>query len=293
MTIPSSFEQFCKNLKMEYSTISTIRDRYQRITKCINLHYWNSDSIYNHSLYVGSYGRDTEIWSSDIDIIVQLPYSTYSKFDNYFSNGQSYLIQEVKNVIQTPYSRTSIRGDGQVICVNFSDGINFEVVPAFINQDGRSFIYPDTNSGGSWKKTDPRSEIEAINNLNKLTNKNLKRLCRMARAWKRNCSVDMSGILIDTLAYKFLKDYPNKDKTFVYYDWISRDFFKYLSELGKEQCKWLVPGSNRYIYEYNNFKHKAKTAHDLACEAISYESNQYYYSAKSKWREIYGKKFPD
>lgn len=176
MTIPSLFEQFCKNLKMGDSTINTIRDRYQRVTKCINLYYWNSDSIYNHSLYVGSYGRDTEIWSSDIDIIVQLPYSTYSKFNNYFSNGQSSLIQEVKNVIQTTYSRTSIRGDGQVICVNFSDGINFELVPAFINKDGRSFIYPDTNNSGSWKTTDPRSEIEAINNLNKLTNKNLKRL---------------------------------------------------------------------------------------------------------------------
>lgn len=290
MTITASFEQFCKNLKMTENTVNIIRDRYQRITKCINQYYWGSNSIYN-SLYVGSYGRDTEIWTSDIDILIQLPYNIYTRFEKYTYNGQSALIQEVKNVLEKSYSRTEIRGDGQVICINFSDGINFEIVPAFINEDNRSFTYPDTNNGGSWRKTDPKSEIEAIKDLNKITNKNLKQLCRMARAWKKQCNVNISGILIDTLAYRFLKNYEYKDKTFVYYDWMSRDFFKYLSELDKEQYKWLVPGSDRYIYEYNNFKHKAKTAYNLACEAISYEKH-YYYSAKSKWREIYGTKFP-
>ena len=34
------------------------------------------------------------------DIIVQLPYSTYEKFNAYKSNGQSALLQEVKGVLQ-------------------------------------------------------------------------------------------------------------------------------------------------------------------------------------------------
>lgn len=77
-----------------------IQYRYSQITKRINIDYYNSSSSTAHSLYVGSYGRDTEIFTSDIDVIVQLPYATYEKFNNYSGNGQSALLQEVKNVFK-------------------------------------------------------------------------------------------------------------------------------------------------------------------------------------------------
>lgn len=277
---------------MNPDTVSKIQSRYHQITKRINIDYWNSQSTTLHSLYVGSYGRDTEIWTSDIDIIVELPYATYKKFSEYIGNGQSALLQEVKSVLQKTYSTSHIKGDGQVIGINFSDGIDFEIVPAFINGDG-SYTYPDTNNGGSWKVTDPKSEINAINDKNNEANKNLKRLCRMARAWKEKCNVPMSGILIDTLAYKFIDDWEYKDKSYLYYDYMSRDFFEYLKDLNKDQNYWIAPGSKRYVWKTGNFQTKAKTAYENALYAISYENNNNAYSSKQKWREIYGTKFPE
>lgn len=277
---------------MDSDTVSKIQSRYHQITKRINIDYWNSESTTSHSLYVGSYGRGTEIWTSDIDIIVQLPYSTYKKYDDYTGNGQSALLQEVKSVLQKTYSTSHIKGDGQVVGINFSDGISFEIVPAFINSDG-SYTYPDTHDGGSWKITDPKSEIDAMNARNNATNKNLKRLCRMARAWKEKCNVPMSGILIDTLAYKFIIDWAHKDKSYLYYDYMSRDFFKYLKDLDKDQDYWFAPGSQRRVWKTGNFQSKAKTAYENALSAIEYENNNKAYSAKQKWREIYGTKFPE
>jgi predicted nucleotidyltransferase len=230
MSVSDYFLSFCSNLRMSNDTISKIQYRYKQITKRINLDYWNSTSETSHSLYVGSYGRGTEIWTSDIDMIVQLPYTTYVKFNNYNGNGQSALLQEVKGVLQKTYSSSHLKGDGQVIGINFTDGINFEIVPAFINDDN-SYTYPDTNNGGKWKTTDPRKEISAMKTRNNETNKNLKRLCRMARAWKGKNDVPMSGILIDTLAYKFINDWAYKDKSYLYYDFMSRDFFKYLKDI--------------------------------------------------------------
>ncbi|WP_231554732.1 hypothetical protein [Planococcus sp. PAMC 21323] len=129
-------------------------------------------------------------------------------------------------------------------------------------------------------------------NLNKTTNKNLKRLCRMARSWKAECSVPISGILIDTLAYRFLSDWEHKDKSFLYYDYMSRDFFKFLKDLDKEKLYWLAPGSGRYVWKGGNFQNKASVAYNLSLEAINHESNDRPYSSKVKWREIYGTKFP-
>lgn len=292
MSVSDYFGSFCSNLRMGDDTVDSIQRRYHQIVKRINLDYYNSDSDSNHGMYVGSYGRGTEIWTSDIDMIVQLPYSTYSKFNGYTGNGQSALLQEVRGVLQKTYSTSHIKADGQVIGIDFNDGISFEIVPAFINKDGSSFTYPDTNGGGSWKTTDPRAEIKAINDRNANTNKNLKRLCRMTRAWKGNCSVPLNGIIIDTLAYRFLEDYEYKDKSYLYYDYMTRDFFKYLMEIDPEQSYWLAPGSNRYVWRKGNFQNKAKQAYNKSLEAIKYESEDYHYSAKSSWREIFGSKFP-
>ncbi|MGZ0054204.1 SMODS domain-containing nucleotidyltransferase [Bacillus cereus] len=291
MSVSDYFSSFCSNLRMNTSTVDTIQYRYKQITKRINLSYWNSASETSHSLYVGSYGRGTEIWTSDIDIIVQLPYKVYEQYNSYKGNGQSALLQDVKRNLQITYSTSHLKGDGQVIGINFSDGINFEIVPAFINKDG-SYTYPDTNNGGSWKVTNPRSEISAMDTRNSATNKNLKRLCRMARSWKAENSVPISGILIDTLAYKFINDWSYKDRSFLYYDFMSRDFFKYLKNLDKDKLHWQAPGSNRYVYKNGNFQTKASKAYDLSLEAIDLEQRNYSYTSKQKWREIYGSKFP-
>jgi len=292
MSVSNNFSTFNNNLKMSDSVIDKIQRRFKRITKRINQEYRDLESETSYSLYVGSYGRGTEIWTSDIDLIVQLPYKIYEKYNNYNGNGQSALLQDVKRALQKTYPTSHIKGDGQVIGINFEDYINFEIVPAFIITDRKSYTYPDTNDGGSWKTTNPRAEMEAMKNRNTVTNKNLKRLCRMARAWKGNCNVSISGILIDTLAYKFINEYQYKDKSFLYYDFISRDFFKYLKDLDKENDYWLAPGSNKRVYKSGNFQYKASSAYNLSLKAIEYQSQEYWYSAKSKWREIYGTRYP-
>lgn len=289
MSISDLFATFCSNIKISNSNNDTIISRYHQITKRINIDYWGSNSDTSHSLYTGSYGRDTEIYTSDIDMLVQLPYSVYEKYNNYTNNGQSSLLQDVKECLKKTYSSSHPKGDGQIISINFSDGINFEILPAFINTNG-SYTYPDSNGGGAWRTTDPKAEINAINDMNKKCNNNLKNLCRMARAWKNTNNVDIKGITIDLLAYKFLSNYEYKDKSYVYYDWMSRDFFEFLSNTDKNQTKWQVMGSGRYIIDTGNFQYKAKQAYNKCLEAIDNANKNFDFTAKSNWREVYGTK---
>ena len=109
-----------------------ISSRYKRITKAINREFWNSESETNNSIFVGSYGRNTAISTSDIDILVMLPEKEFDKYNNLNGNGQSRLLQAVRNAIKVVYPNSDIRADGQIVKVNFSDGIQFEVLPAFI-----------------------------------------------------------------------------------------------------------------------------------------------------------------
>lgn len=291
ISVSNDFKQFCTNLRMSTSVVSNIQSRYRAITKRINQDFWSSNSESLHSFYVGSYGRGTAIYISDIDIVVELPWSIYTKYNNYSTNGQSALLQAVKNSLIKTYSSSNISADGQVVDITFSDGVKFEVVPAFKYTDGSGYCYADTNNGGYWKSMNPKDEMIAFEGRNSLTNGNLKRLCRMMRAWNTQNNVLMSGILIDTLAYRFMQQYEYAEKSYTYYDWMSRDFFQYLID-ESNQNYWIKPGSNQRVYNMYGFKKKATEAHKLCLEALSHYDLDFNYLWAKDWRSIYGNKFP-
>ena len=287
MDVAKAFQTFIGNLRI--NNRDDISGKYRNITKILNRNYYTSESETTHCLQVGSFGRGTAINGiSDLDMIFSLPWSVHDKFDSRNNNGQSELLQEVKGIIKETYSRTDIRGDGQVVVVQFSN-FKFEVVPGFEKSDG-SFRYPDSSSGGSWENTDPRPEKDAINKLNDDTNKNLKNLCKMVRAWKNHVGLDMNGLLVDTFCYNFMNnDYSHRSSDYLNYDYIVRDFFDYLSKRNNDQQYWYAPGSNKKVYKKDAFKKKAKKAYENCCEAIK---NQDKAKAVDIWKRVFGRPFP-
>ena len=148
------------NHPIDSDTRSLISTRYKTITKAVNGDFWDTNSETAHSRYVGSYGRGTAIDVSDLDVLVELPNEEYDHFASLTGNGPSRLLQAVKKAIQDTYPRTDVRGDGQVVVVQFSDGMKFVILPAFrhLNYLGEwdgTYIYPDSNMGGNWLSTNP------------------------------------------------------------------------------------------------------------------------------------------
>jgi hypothetical protein len=293
MGLADWFKEFDNNLQVQ--AVTTISYRYKRITRQLNTEFWETDSETSHSLYVGSYGRNTAIQGiSDLDMVFELPYLIYKQYNEYVGNGQSALLQSVKKSIEKTYSNTRIKADGQVIIVPFDDNISFEVVPVFVNEDD-SYTFPNANNGGSWKNTNPRPEIAEIRKRNAACNGNLVTLCKMIRAWKDKWDVPIGGLLIDTLAYQFIENYPYRDKSYLYYDYLSRDFFLWMAEQSVDQEYWKAPGSGQQVYGKGLFQYKAKRCYNIALDAIEHETAtpKREWSAKQKWRDIYGTSFPD
>lgn len=293
MGLADWFNTFCYNIQVQDG--GTISTRYKRITQRLNTDFWDTTSDTAHSLYVGSYGRNTAIQGfSDLDMLMQLPYSVYQQYDRHTGNGQSALLQAVKGSIEYTYAKTRIKSDGQIILVPFNDGIAFEVVPAFINTDD-SYTHPDANGGGSWRTTNPKPEIAAIRTRNNACNGNLVRLCRMMRSWKNQWSVPIGGLLIDTLAYQFIENYAHRDKSYLYYDFMCRDCFEWMAAQDENQEYWKAPGSGQYVWGKGLFQYKAKRCFNISLDAIAHESAtpKQEWSAKQKWREVFGTAFPD
>ena len=213
-----------------------------------------------------------------------------SKWNDYNkSGGQTKLLQDTKKAIENTYPASDIKVDRCVVTVSFSDGTHIDVQPVFEVED-QDYKYPDTYGDGSWKITKPRKEMDAMVEAEPNENKNLRRLCKMARSWKNKHGVCMGGLLIDTLAYNFLNSTTYFDtKSFAYYDEMSRDFFKYLYDQPKDQKEYGALGSKQRVKVRKSFRKKSKKAYDLACKAIDATSAK---TKHNKWRDIYGNDFP-
>ena len=204
------------NHPIDSCTRSLISQRYKAITKAVNGDFWNLKSDTANSRYVGSYGRGTAINVSDLDVLVELPNREYNHFTSLSGNGPSRLLQAVKRAIQNTYPRTDIHGDGQVVVINFSDGMKFEILPAFQNLnawgnwDG-TYIYPDSNMGGNWLTTEPIAEQNAMSNRNGYLKSNglLFDTCKHIRYIRSEyySSYHLSGILIDSFVYSAIGDW--------------------------------------------------------------------------------------
>ncbi len=182
-----------------------ISNRYKRVTQTINKEFWCSDSDTAHGFYVGSYGRGTAVDTSDIDILLELPKKEYQSHNDIRGNGQSRLLQAVRVAVLSTYPKSTVRADGQVVKIDFSDGIKFEILPAFNNLDG-TYTYADTNDGGQWKSTNPKAEQEAMEQKNKESNGLLYDTCKHMREVRDKLffSYHLSGIVIDSYVYSHI-----------------------------------------------------------------------------------------
>lgn len=283
MSVSDMFSAFLDNLVIR--NLGTISDRYGELTAALNKEFRDTESKTANTLQVGSFGRKTGIDGiSDLDMLYIMPKSAWEKYKD---NKQQQLLQDTREAILSRYPNTDVRADRLVVTVTYTD-FHVEVQPVFEQDDG-TFEYPDTYDGGSWKVTKPRAEMDAIADMDNRKNSNLRRLCKMARAWKNKHGVGMGGLLVDTLAYSFLDSTSEYDsKSFLYYDFLSRDFFEYLSEL-PEQDRYNAPGSNQHVKVKKPFQRKAKKAYELCRKAIEAENDA---TVNDKWKKVFGRPFP-
>lgn len=287
MAIETSFTTFFDNLIVDNE--SDIFQRIKRIVKTLNKELYGSDSDTDHSYIIGSFGRNTAIKGiSDLDIIFALPDSLYYIYDRYSGNGQSVLLQKIKGIIQTTYSQTDVRGDGQVVVIQFSN-FKIELCPAFL-ESNNTFTYPDANDGGKWKTIKPLQENSACDDLNNISKDTYIKLCRLVRAWKNKFGLKISGLLIDTWCYDYLSFFSHHHQSGeAHFPELVKDIFAYMAGFSPERRYWHSPGSRQKVFKKSNINRKVKKSLEIAIEALDCSNEE---EMCSKYRSLFGKAFP-
>ncbi len=285
------FRTFLNNLELTDLQRNDGETKFKGVVKTLNHAYWNSNSETDHAFYIGSWAKLTRIRPPrDVDLYFVLPLEVYNRFEQYNGNKQSALLQEVKGKLLATNPTSDIKGDGPVVLAAFTS-FNVEIVPAFLYDDAeRSYYVCDTKNGGSYKKTMPLHEVDTITAADARNSNNVRRLIRMLKAWQAWCSVPIKSFYLELLAVEFLDQCDWRKNDYFYYDWISRDFFKWM--ITKANTYLSAPGTYELLWLGEAWKSRAESAYARAVKACDYELANDEGNAGDEWQKIYGLDIP-
>jgi hypothetical protein len=289
LNVHDRFSKLLSNLQLTPEQKQDGTTKANGVYQCLNSHYYGTNSNKN-GFYVGSWGKETAVRPPrDVDVMFVLPNEVYWRFEGNYGNKQSQILQEIKGVLLKTYPYTDIRGDGQVVMVPFGS-YNVELVPAFRLQNGQFWIC-NTNDGGSYKLSDPAAEEKAINLSNSATNGNTRDLIKMLKRWQEYCNVPIKSFVLELLAVEFLNSWAYRGKGYFYYDWMLRDFLRFLC-VKSVYYPVVVPGTGEIIWLGGDWISRAQSALARANKACEYESAKSNQQAAEEWQKVFGSFIP-
>lgn len=269
ITTKKHFEKFYENIKLTLSQRDDAKKKYSGVCKKLHDHYYSGIEYSGDTkLLIGSYGKQTNIRPPrDIDVLFIMPPEKYNQ-----SNGQSQLLQDIKNILSEKYTTTDkIRGWGKVVLIQFSDGThNIELLPAWEKNDKR-FTIPNSENGGSWETYDPKKEIETIKKSDEKTGQT-KMLIRMIKKWSEQCSAKIKSYKIENTVVVFFASGKPYDE----YSTMVKHFFEFFHNNINDE----------------NLKSYLNTALNRAQKACNFENDDKLEQAFDEWRKIFGDDFP-
>ena len=175
---------------------------------------------------------------------------------------------------------------------------NFDIVPAFItneDQDGKTYyLIPDGK--GNWKKTDPRLDRERTTRVNQSNEGRVLEIIRTIKFWnKRPTMPSMGSYLLENM----ILDYYENNRSVVS-EFVDVEIVKILKDLetrvfsSVDDPKDIQGDINTLSYEEKNkISSRASSDYIKAKEARELEKADKQRESINKWREIFGKDFPE
>ncbi len=269
----SHFKKLLSRLQLTQSQREDAKTKYAGVATTLHNKYYDSKYTGDSKFLIGSYRKNTNIRPpSDVDMIFKIPEEVFEKYRGYASNGPSALLQDTRESLAERYPTTEkITALGKVVLVQFTEGShNVEVLPAF--EDGRVFIIPNTEGGGSWEQFDARDEINKMQNSHNESGNKTKPLVKLIKQWRnKNVSLKLSSYEIEQSCIEYTNMHLNETSS---WPEIVLNLFRQIDK------------------KYPNHTSYISTAINRAQKAVEYEKEGDYEAACNEWRKVFGNNFP-
>ncbi|WP_336883051.1 SMODS domain-containing nucleotidyltransferase [Rhodococcus globerulus] len=291
MSTSDRFDKFLRNITLTTAEREQATARGNNVAEKLHSHFYPSRAYNGDTkLLIGSHGKRTRVRPvRDVDIIFKMPPPMLGQYHRHSGNGQSALLQVVKNVLLTRFPSTTIKGDGPVVKAEFSTGHTVEVVPAFAVPDSSQYLIPHTQNGGKWALSSYMNEFDYLEKSDKSTDGQTRRLIKMIKIWQQANNVPIKSLCIELRAINFLNKWEHAGKPSNWDDWMIRDFLQELIVHVNNTCT--IPGTEEEYKYGDKWLPKAKLAYANAQQACVHESDKSSNLAEQHWIKVFGVQF--
>jgi len=204
------------------------------------------------------------------------------------------LVRDMIALLQNRYGAVKISPDNALTVMTdiAVDGekINIRILPCFFH-DGGYFVATRAHARnqGYWSNFDPRAEARNLDRIDTASAGKARHLIRMLKAWRRTAGAPIASLALERLACEFLRIWIYQRRSTLFYDWMVRDFFFWLTaQTGRTLY---VPGSHEGLALGDAWLASVEAAYAAASKASDLERDNRNDQALVRWREIFGLAF--
>lgn len=172
--------------------------------------------------------------------------------------------------------------------------VRIRILPAVADGDGIR-IYPlarplsrplARRPSAPWLRLAPAAEIAHLDRIDYLAEGKARHLVRLIKAWQRALAVPLGGFAIELLCCEFLSAWLYRRRSYLFYDWMVRDFFFWLTAQSGRVLS--VPGDGDPLAIGSAWLDEAEAAYAAAVAAADLERENAGVAALGHWRRIFG-----
>ena len=253
---------------------------------------------------IGSHGKGTALRGSrTADVMFVLPERLQSQMLASGSEPQPSggtdamlppLVRDIIALLHNRYGAVGASPDGSMtvktdITVD-GERISIRILPCFAHSQSY-FVATRANTRNQeyWSNFDPLAEAKNLDRIDTATGGKARHLIRMLKAWRRTAGAPIPSLAVERLACEFLRVWIYQRRSALFYDWMVRDFFFWLTaQTGRTLY---VPGTHQGLVLGDAWLASAEAAHAAAAEASDLERDNRNDQALVLWRKIFGLAF--
>lgn len=257
---------------------------------CLQAHGDRMNESMADPLVVGGFGKGTAIRDGDaVDALLILP--PHSRESGRESGRDTVAGGRAAN---TPAGLAVARA----LASQFASGaecansrMQTKLVPAFACRAG-GYLVADRNrtlGGGPWRLMQPRLEVRHLEHADAISGGKARHLIQMAKAWRRTSGAPIAPFAIELLVCEFLSAWLYRRRGFLFYDWLVRDFFFWLT--AQTGVELPIPGGGETLNTGTGWRRHAERAYRLAALAADLERDNRSSESLLCWSLVFGGEF--
>ena len=166
-----------------------------------------------------------------------------------------------------------------------------KLVPAYACRSG-GYLVADrrrTLGGGPWRLMRPQLEVRHLDHADAISSGKARHLIQMAKAWRRTSGAPIAPFAIELLVCEFLSAWLYRRRGLVFYDWLVRDFFFWLT--AQTSVELPIPGGGETLNTGTGWRRHAERAYRLAALAADLERDNRGSESLFCWSLVFGGEF--